>query len=194
MSSEDIKVMVITSKVCHNSFTFFQPSLPLWTTKMHRYALIFLSLLATSLTTPTAFGHEQEKKRPNVVFIMTDDQDAKMNSLDYMPAVQTHLVEKGTHYQKHYCTVAWCCPSRVSLWTGKTAHNTNVTNVEPPYGKFGVVNLPFPLCFFLMVLNNRRISEVHRGGTQRCLGSSMVATSGVSNLLCRQVNELSAYT
>lgn len=161
---------------------------------MHRYALIFPSLLATSLIAPTTFGLKQEKKRPNVVFIMTDDQDAKMNSLDYMPAVQNHLVEKGTHYQKHYCTVSWCCPSRVSLWTEKTAHNTNVTNVEPPYGKFDVVNLLFPLCFFLMIPNNRRVSEVHRGGTQRCLGSSMAATSRVSNLLCWQVDELSAYS
>jgi arylsulfatase A-like enzyme len=104
---------------------------------MHRHTLLISSILATILLiTPNAYGSEQKTKRPNVVFIMTDDQDAQMNSLDYMPAVQKHLMQKGTHYQKHYCTVAWCCPSRVSLWTGKTAHNTNVTNVEPPYGTF----------------------------------------------------------
>jgi arylsulfatase A-like enzyme len=74
-------------------------------------------------------------KRPNVVFILTDDQDAKLNSLDYMPSLQKHLLAQGTHFDKHYCTVAICCPSRVSLLTGKTAHNTNVTNVSPPYGK-----------------------------------------------------------
>lgn len=67
-------------------------------------------------------------------FIFTDDQDAKLNSLDYMPSVRKHLLDEGTHFQDHYCTVALCCPSRVSLWTGKAAHNTNVTNVVPTYG------------------------------------------------------------
>ncbi|KAF2259254.1 Arylsulphatase [Lojkania enalia] len=74
--------------------------------------------------------------QPNIVFILSDDQDAKLNSLDYMPLLQKHLMSKGTHFQKHYCTVAWCCPSRVSLWTGKAAHNTNVTNVVPPFGGY----------------------------------------------------------
>jgi arylsulfatase A-like enzyme len=73
--------------------------------------------------------------RPNVVFILTDDQDTHLNSLDYMPHVRTHLLEQGTYFQKHYCTTAVCCPSRVTLWTGKAAHNTNITDVNPPYGK-----------------------------------------------------------
>ncbi|KAL2864112.1 sulfatase family protein [Aspergillus lucknowensis] len=73
---------------------------------------------------------------PNIIFILTDDQDAQMDSLSYMPYVQQHLVEQGTHYQRHYCTVALCCPSRVSLLTGKAAHNTNVTDVFPPYGGY----------------------------------------------------------
>jgi arylsulfatase A-like enzyme len=76
----------------------------------------------------------QQPKPSNVVFILTDDQDAQLNSLNYMPKVQELLLAKGTHYRKHYCTVAWCCPSRVSLLTGMAAHNTNVTNVEYPYG------------------------------------------------------------
>jgi N-acetylglucosamine-6-sulfatase len=32
--------------------------------------------------------------------------------------------------------VAICCPSRVNLWTGQLAHNTNVTDVTPPYGGY----------------------------------------------------------
>jgi hypothetical protein len=71
---------------------------------------------------------------PNIVFVLTDDQDLHLQSLDYMPYVQRHLISQGTTFQKHYCTTALCCPSRVTLWTGKAAHNTNVTNVSPPYG------------------------------------------------------------
>jgi N-acetylglucosamine-6-sulfatase len=71
---------------------------------------------------------------PNVILIMTDDQDAQLQSLDYMPKVEKYLSSQGTQYIRHYATVSQCCPSRVSFLTGKAAHNTNVTNVELPYG------------------------------------------------------------
>lgn len=64
------------------------------------------------------------EKRPNILFILTDDQDLHMNSLHYMPLASKHLIEKGTLFKRHFCTIALCCPSRVSLWTGKAAHNT----------------------------------------------------------------------
>ncbi|KAF2099451.1 Arylsulphatase [Rhizodiscina lignyota] len=75
-------------------------------------------------------------KQPNILFILTDDQDLHMHSLEYMPLLQKHLVKEGTLFLKHFCTVAICCPSRANLWTGKAAHNTNVTDVFPPYGGY----------------------------------------------------------
>jgi len=77
-------------------------------------------------------------KRPNIVFILSDDQDLHMNSLSYMPHLKKHVTGRGTSFRRHYCTNALCCPSRVSLWTGKAAHNTNVTDVNPPYGSFAM--------------------------------------------------------
>ena len=73
--------------------------------------------------------------RPNIIFFLTDDQDANLDSLSYQPFVQQHLINQGLMFKRHYCTVALCCPSRVNLWTGKAAHNTNVTDVNPPYGE-----------------------------------------------------------
>ncbi|KAH8663062.1 alkaline-phosphatase-like protein [Tricladium varicosporioides] len=75
-------------------------------------------------------------KQHSIVFIITDDQDQLMNSLDYMPHLQEYIANEGATYKSHYCTVALCCPSRVNLWTGKAAHNTNVTDVNPPYGGY----------------------------------------------------------
>jgi arylsulfatase A-like enzyme len=48
-------------------------------------------------------------------------QDLHMNSLDrdVMPALNKLVIEEGTFYKRHFCTVAVCCPSRVSLLTGK---------------------------------------------------------------------------
>ncbi|KAI0020296.1 alkaline-phosphatase-like protein [Xylariomycetidae sp. FL0641] len=74
--------------------------------------------------------------KPNIVFILTDDQDLHMQSLDYMPLLKKHITDRGTFFKRHFCTVSLCCPSRVTLWTGKAAHNTNVTNVTPPYGGY----------------------------------------------------------
>jgi N-acetylglucosamine-6-sulfatase len=73
--------------------------------------------------------------RANIVVILTDDQDLHMDSVDYMPLLKKHVIDHGTFYKHHYCSTAICCPSRVTLWTGRNAHNTNVTDVFPPYGE-----------------------------------------------------------
>jgi hypothetical protein len=86
-------------------------------------------------------GPPETKASPNIVFILSDDQDLRMDSLSYMPEVRKLLAEQGTFFSRHYCTVALCCPSRATIWTGKEAHNTNVTDVNPPYGMYRVYSL-----------------------------------------------------
>ena len=81
----------------------------------------------------------KESDRPNIVVILTDDQDLHMDSVNYMPLLKKHIIDHGTFYKRHYCSTAICCPSRVTLWTGRNAHNTNVTDVFPPYGKSQVI-------------------------------------------------------
>ncbi|KAF6811928.1 sulfatase [Colletotrichum plurivorum] len=80
-----------------------------------------------------------QQRQPNIVFILTDDQDERLGSIEYMPFVKKHFIDEGTYYQKHFCTIAICCPSRVSLLTGQAAHNTNVTYVTPPHGRRFVI-------------------------------------------------------
>ncbi|KFY03339.1 hypothetical protein O988_01570 [Pseudogymnoascus sp. VKM F-3808] len=111
-----------------------------------RQSLLSAALLAAAVVNATATPDQhamkdaplpgRETRRPNVVFILTDDQDVHLDSLEYMPLLRKNLIEKGTQFTKHYCTTAICCPSRVTLWTGKAAHNTNVTDVSPPYGGY----------------------------------------------------------
>ncbi|KAK7547732.1 alkaline-phosphatase-like protein [Phyllosticta paracitricarpa] len=78
-------------------------------------------------------------KQPNILFILTDDQDIHLGSLDYMPKLKKYITEQGTTFTQHHCTVAICCPSRANLWTGHAAHNTNVTDVKPPWGGYAKV-------------------------------------------------------
>ncbi|KAG6853235.1 hypothetical protein C0991_005822 [Blastosporella zonata] len=76
------------------------------------------------------------KSAPNFIFVITDDQDLELDSLSYLPLIQKNLGKKGTFFKNHFVTTALCCPSRVALWTGRQPHNTNVTDVAPPYGGY----------------------------------------------------------
>ena len=97
------------------------------------------TLLALALGLGLGLGLTRQKPPkyhtgPNVLVIMTDDQDVLLDSMSAMPNVKRLIGEQGVTYDKHYCTVAWCCPSRVNFLTGRAAHNTNVTSTGPPYG------------------------------------------------------------
>ena len=94
----------------------------------------FALVLATAVNAIEQAALKQDE-RSNIVVILTDDQDLHMDSVDYMPLLQKHVIDHGTYYKSHYCSTAICCPSRVTLWTGRNAHNTNVTDVFPPYGE-----------------------------------------------------------
>ncbi|KAJ6100451.1 hypothetical protein N7499_000081 [Penicillium canescens] len=75
-------------------------------------------------------------RKPNILFVITDDQDLELDSISYTPHITRHIRDRGTFFRNHFVTTALCCPSRVSLWTGRQAHNTNVTDVNPPYGGY----------------------------------------------------------
>ncbi|KAI0133762.1 arylsulfatase precursor [Xylariales sp. AK1849] len=103
--------------------------------------LLFAAVTVARLAVAAATSHGSDPspptpRKPNFIFIMTDDQDLHLNSMDYMPAVNKHFTEQGTTFDKHYTTVSLCCPSRVTLFTGRAAHNTNVTNIIPPFGGY----------------------------------------------------------
>lgn len=121
----------------------------LFSCAIQAFVLHGVSGWANSAASPQPIKREND--RPNIVIILTDDQDVHLNSMDYLPLVKQHMTDKGTSFNRHFCTVALCCPSRVTLWTGKAAHNTvsfdevgsestselykNVTSVRMPYGK-----------------------------------------------------------
>ncbi|XEV01814.1 hypothetical protein FSHL1_007101 [Fusarium sambucinum] len=85
-------------------------------------------------------GHNRQNTtnggKKNIVFILTDDQDSILDSVSYMPKLKESIIDKGTSFVNHFTTTAICCPARVSLWTGKQPHSTNVTDVSPPYGGY----------------------------------------------------------
>lgn len=69
---------------------------------------------------------------PNIVVVMTDDQDAR--SLSVMDAVQRRLVTRGTTFENFFATYPRCCPSRATFLTGQYSHNHGVLSNTLPSG------------------------------------------------------------
>jgi arylsulfatase A-like enzyme len=62
--------------------------------------------------------------KPNIIVIMTDDQDVP--SLSKMPLVRSLLQNQGTTLTNTFTNFALCCPSRATLITGQQATNHRV--------------------------------------------------------------------
>src|SRR3954453_9595825 len=74
--------------------------------------------------------------KPNIVLILTDDQ--RWDTLQWMPNVQSLLVNHGVTFDNAFVENSLCCPSRASTLTGQHSHQTGVWSNEPPYGGFPV--------------------------------------------------------
>lgn len=44
-------------------------------------------------------------KQPNILFIITDDQDSHMESIEHMPLLQKYMIDEGTVFENHFCTI-----------------------------------------------------------------------------------------
>lgn len=94
--------------------------------------------LASLLLAPLPASHAAERPaagRPNLLFLITDQQTAGALSCEGNPYVKTpnldRLAARGMRFEKSYCTYPLCCPSRGSLFTSRMPHELGI------YGNFG---------------------------------------------------------
>jgi arylsulfatase A-like enzyme len=108
-------------------------------------ALLFGLVIATSEEARAAKAKASEVgQKPSFVVIQTDDetleelyQGVRMsNGAEEfaMPNTLQMLGEKGITFNRYYTPYSLCAPSRVSLLTGRYAHNNHVQGNVPPNG------------------------------------------------------------
>jgi N-acetylglucosamine-6-sulfatase len=64
--------------------------------------------------------------RPNIILILTDDLDRRLNSIDYMPNLQKLMVQQGFSFKDFFVTTPTCCPSRTTILRGQYTHNHEI--------------------------------------------------------------------
>ncbi len=78
---------------------------------------------AASSSAPAA-APAKAKGRPNVIFILADDQRA--DSTACMPRLKKLIGDRGVIFQQSFASTPLCCPGRASVLTGRYAHNHGV--------------------------------------------------------------------
>lgn len=70
--------------------------------------------------------------RPNILLILTDQQNARMMSCAGNPDLRTpamdSIAERGARFERSYCMNPMCVPSRFSLFTGRRGSDIGLVN------------------------------------------------------------------
>ena len=88
--------------------------------------------------------------KPNIVLILTDDQDAALGGAEPLVQGRKLLADAGAEFVNAYATTPICCPSRASILTGRYLHNTG--------GYPGNNNI--------LIFMSRGQEQLHTGGLQ----------------------------
>lgn len=78
----------------------------------------------------------QSDRKPNIVVILTDDQDALPDSIAAMPKMQELIAQQGMSFSDFFVPLSLCCPARATLLLGQYSHNNHILYNTPPEGGF----------------------------------------------------------
>ena len=90
-----------------------------------RFALVSIAACAAAIL------HGASAARPNILFLLTDDQDLLLGSMDPdgpMQKTRKLLVDQGAWFDNAFVATPICCPSRAEIQTGRYMHTVGVPN------------------------------------------------------------------
>lgn len=120
-------------------------------------------LYACSETTP-----EKKEKRPNIVFIMSDDHAYQAISAYETTLIQTpnidRVAKEGMLFTNASITNSICAPSRAVILTGKHSHmNGKIDNISP----FDTTNTTFPMLLQKAGYQTAMFGKLHFGNSPK---------------------------
>jgi len=98
-------------------------------------ALLLVPFLGPAEETEQVQSRAQtQARRPNIVFVVTDDQDAA--SMSRMPILKSKLKAQGITFENAFVTNSLCCPARATILRGQYTHNHKIEGNGLPSGGF----------------------------------------------------------
>lgn len=126
-------------------------------------AVFILAVVLPGVAQPEqASAAQPQQTRPNIVVVMTDDQDPQSDLLDSMQHLQTLLVDAGMSFDNFFVPVPLCCPARATMLRGEYSHNTQILQNSLPIGGF-------PLFYQLGLENATYATALKGAGYQTAL-------------------------
>ena len=132
-----------------------------------RYCLIGLCLFIL-LNTSCTVSKKEIEKRPNIIFIMSDDHayqaiSAYNNTLIQTPNID-RIAKEGMLFTNASVTNSICAPSRAVILTGKHSHiNGKIDNIYP----FDTTNVTFPQLFQKSGYQTAMFGKLHFGNSPK---------------------------
>ncbi|XP_034490207.1 N-acetylglucosamine-6-sulfatase-like isoform X2 [Drosophila innubila] len=80
-------------------------------------------LLILSLVWSVLSVNQQHSTPPNILLVLSDDQDTELHGLHPLHQTMQLFSMYGTQFSNAFTSTPICCPSRASLLTGQYAHN-----------------------------------------------------------------------
>ena len=101
-------------------------------------ALLTVALVAAACSSVSARTHDttaSATRKPNIVFILTDDLSWNLITPQIAPHIAA-LEQQGVTFDHYFVADSLCCPSRSTIFTGLFPHDTKVTTNGSPDGGF----------------------------------------------------------
>lgn len=130
-------------------------------------------LFLTNGINPTLYA--QEKQRPHILFIASDDLNNDMNVFDD-PFVKTpnldRLLKKGVRFDRAYNQYPWCSPSRASLLTGFRPDVTKVNDLKTNFREHLPNAITLPQLFKNNGYFSARVGKIFHYGVPNDIGTN----------------------
>jgi arylsulfatase A-like enzyme len=102
-------------------------------------ATVLLSLTPVARSGVGARAPRLPTDRPNILLLVSDDQQMATFTRALMPSVFSRLVDRGVRFDRFYVNSSLCCPSRSEILTGLTEQHTGVDDNNVPLNRPTIV-------------------------------------------------------